>query len=106
MEDNYNLDMDSMIEQIDESQESVDLVKIGNTFYTIHNDIAGAEIENIASYLNSDIPDDIKIYKDAVEPDNSTEPNNETKQKSKRESEERILVFLIRSLTSTTLQQR
>lgn len=74
MEDNYNLDMDSMIEQIDESQESVDLVKIGNTFYTIHNDIAGAEIENIASYLNSDIPDDIKIYKDAVEPDNSTEP--------------------------------
>lgn len=74
MEDNYNLDMDSMIEQIDESQESVDLVKIGNTFYTIHNDIAGTEIENIASYLNSDIPDDIKIYKDAVEPDNSTEP--------------------------------
>lgn len=73
MEDNYNLDMDSMIEQIDESQESVDLVKIGNTFYTIHNDIAGTEIENIASYLNSDIPDDIKIYKDAVEPDNSTE---------------------------------
>lgn len=73
MEDNYNLDMDSMIEQIDESQESVDLVKIGNTFYTIHNDIAGAEIENVASYLNSDIPDDIKIYKDAVEPDNSTE---------------------------------
>ena len=44
MEDNYNLDMDSMIEQIDESQESVDLVKIGNMFYTIHNDIAGAEI--------------------------------------------------------------
>lgn len=73
MEDNYNLDMDSMIEQIDESQESVDLVKIGNTFYTIHNDIAGAEIENVASYLNSDIPDDIKIYKDATEPDNSTE---------------------------------
>ena len=73
MEDNYNLDMDSMIEQIDESQESVDLVKIGNTFYTIHNDIAGTEIENIASYLNSDIPDNIKIYKDAVEPDNSTE---------------------------------
>lgn len=72
MEDNYNLDMDSMIEQIDESQESVDLVKIGNTFYTIHNDIAGTEIENVASYLNSDIPDDIKIYKDAVEPDNST----------------------------------
>lgn len=72
MEDNYNFDMDSMIEQIDESQESVDLVKIGNTFYTIHNDIAGAEIENVASYLNSDIPDDIKIYKDAVEPDNST----------------------------------
>ena len=73
MEDNYNLDMDSMIEQIDESQESVDLVKIGNIFYTIHNDIAGAEIENVASYLNSDIPDDIKIYKDATEPDNSTE---------------------------------
>lgn len=73
MEDNYNLDMDSMIEQIDESQESVDLVKIGNTFYTIHNDIAGAEIENVASYLNSDIPDDVKIYKDAVEPDNSTD---------------------------------
>lgn len=73
MEDNYNLDMDSMIEQVDESQESVDLVKIGNTFYTIHNDIAGAEIENVASYLNSDIPDDVKIYKDAVEPDNSTD---------------------------------
>ena len=73
MEDNYNLDMDSMIEQVDENQESVDLVKIGNTFYTIHNDIAGAEIENVASYLNSDIPDNIKIYKDAIEPDNSTE---------------------------------
>lgn len=73
MEDNYNLDMDSMIEQIDETQKSVDLIKIGNTFYTIHDDIAGAEIENVASYLNSDIPDNIKIYKDAVEPNDSTE---------------------------------